>query len=755
METNKLVEMCGAIKNSLKKHLLMKALCQLTSLAREEPDLFAKVYDRFENMKADYFRMQTYLSQGMTDVQTKSYFLSYLNEAYSIVQDIQLEQLIRKNSVFKACYTRSSSMQCSDIQEYLEKIATDEAMLSLNQSLDGKDKKAALLNIRKTIVEYRNKLFSYLLVSPQWKQAEREDMTKLITSSAVDEVSAQMMVSAIMLSCLTLFDMQKFLLLLDIYKLSENVKIKEKALVGCMLASITDDFYKEEINQCFKKECMQEPYLLRELTEMQKQLIMCSEAKKDSEALNNTLRKEFGNIDNLAKKIIRTPQQESSLDEIMHPEKEEENLGNLHNYFQKIADMESAGSDIFYYEFSHMKGQAFFHSLANWFTPFYYEHPQLGNFAELSDDKINFIKGVISDFSFSDSDAYSFVLSIYQLFQLNIIPQKYWDRNKNKYQPVLETKTSEQLASFYRRQYLRDLYRFFTVSSVNSFAPKIFQIQKDDIPAIYFLLHINDDEKIFGKAIKSICRFLFKRKKNEILSMFLRSPQIHDDEYDMLVATSYFKLKKDMSQAIPYLERLVPKYPDNMALVSMLVYGYAQKKEYEKTILLFESSHIWASLDPNLAVCLPKALYAIKKEKEALNKLYELYYKYPQNMDVLKTLSYFLFSLGEYEKAHQIHQKIVMEETCDEETLTECRIIEALYALNNKNEKDAFNALLKCLKKCKEEQLEEILENLIVKLDKYAQKMGQPARFMAQMLGERLYKYVYEHRQDLIITKSN
>ena len=43
--------------------------------------------------------------------------------------------------------------------------------------------------------------------------------------------------------------------------------------------------------------------------------------------------------------------------------------------FQKMAEMQKQGTDIYFGGFSQMKRFPFFNELSNWFVPFYSHHP--------------------------------------------------------------------------------------------------------------------------------------------------------------------------------------------------------------------------------------------------------------------------------------------------------------------------------------------------------------------------------------------
>lgn len=755
MDSVEFAKKCSIIKSSLKDNSLAKALFHLEILARLEPSLFAKDYDKLRDIRTSYDCMLEYTSLGVSDDKTQMYFSKYLEGAYAIMQNVMLQQLIDQNSVFKASYKRALQIGSCDIQTQIAQLSEKEseayAKLTGEQMVPDYSSEEEIF---KEVADFRNKLFSYILVSPQWTATQKLEMVKLVTSSLTDEKSAQMMVSAVMLSCLAVFDYQKFLALLDIYKVTDNVKVKEKALIAIGLCSVNDDFYKESITEVLNDECKQDSAFFKEWVDLQKQITIC---------LNTS------NIDNFMKSnILRNEEELHKIYESLKRSQDKEQmdgsltLGAKKDIFMKIykgveqtISLEKSGYDTEYKAFAQLKNIPFFRSLVNWFTPFYYGNP---NFLVLSGSNKNacsifdFIKGMTTS---TDCGSYALAHAFIQSYATSSslgMGEHFFDNLK-----LDDSKRKEpHTPSDYRLLFLRDVYRFFTLSPLNTFASNVFKMNEDRSAPVLFLLQHKLDVELYDKAIKNICRFLYKRKDYGTLDLFLKRMNDRDEEFDMFITTVAIKLNKGVAEAIPHAEKLYKSHSDNQTIIRLLAQLYALNFDFQKLVDLFTHSSIWDPSKPETSIALPKALDKLGKHDEAIQKFFELYYNNPHNVSVINNLWRSLLNSGNVEKAYQIIQKLkALEPVAANGFFYDYKIVEALYLWENDKSKEAFYAAIDSFKKIQKEHLDEVMFAFKLKFEDYAAKFTRLSPFIVRMQSERTCQYVYEHLSDFLLKDSS
>lgn len=751
MDSVEFAKKCSIIKGSLKDNSLAKALFHLEIFARLEPGLFAKVYDQLRDIRANYDRMLEYTSLGVSDDKTQMYFSKYLEGTYAIMQNVMLQQLIDQNSVFKASYKRALQIGCCDFQTQIAQLSEKES--KAYAKLTGEQMAPDYSSEKKIfeeVADFRNKLFSYILVSPQWTSTQRLEMVKLVTSSLTDEKSAQMMVSAVMLACLAVFDYQKFLALLDIYKVTDNVKVKEKALIAIGLCSVNDDFYKESITEVLNNECKQDSAFFKEWVDLQKQITIC---------LNTS------NIDNFMKSnILRNEEDLHKLYESLKDSQGKEQmdgsltLGAKKDLFMKVykgveqtISLEKSGYDTEYKAFAQLKNIPFFRSLVNWFTPFYYGNPKFLVLAGTNKNAFSifdFIKGMTTT---TDCGSYALAHAFIQNYGTSTslgLEEKILDSlklgNSNRKEP--------HTPSDYRLLFLRDVYRFFTLSPLNTFASNVFKMKEDRSAPALFLLQHELDAELYDKAIKNICRFLYKRKDYGTLDLFLKRLKDRDEEVDMFITTVAIKLNKGVAEAIPHAEKLYKSHSDNQTITRLLAQLYALNFDFQKLVDLFTHSSIWDPSKPETSIALPKALDKLGKHDEAIQKLFELYYNNPHNVSVINSLWRSLLNSGNVEKAYQIIQKLeALEPVTTNGFFYDYKIVEALYLWEHDKSKEAFYASIDSFKKIPKEHLDEVMFAFKLKFEDYAKKFTRLSPFIVKMQSERTCQYVYEHLSDFLL----
>ena len=84
--------------------------------------------------------------------------------------------------------------------------------------------------------QYVERLFNYIMVSGQWSDETTSFYLSLIQSPTIDQNDAQVIISAITISLLTVFDVNKWLVLAAIYENNNPMRLRYRALVGIMLS---------------------------------------------------------------------------------------------------------------------------------------------------------------------------------------------------------------------------------------------------------------------------------------------------------------------------------------------------------------------------------------------------------------------------------------------------------------------------------------------------------------------------------------
>ena len=317
-------------------------------------DRIKKVLDNFphceclreqcEKTQEDYQRLLSAFEvskNGIEDPYRDDLLMSIINNIHIIYQDILMLNAIQEEPLLDAAAKRSFNVDLDQLEESVQRL------------YDHNEREKA-----STI------LFSAILVSRHWSNKRSQQFAELICGDTLQIEDACLMISAIMMSNLVIFDNEKFLCLANIYERAENIYVKERALVGWVFSvSPHGNYLTHEV--CEKlNNLLLDKEIQAELQDMQKQIFFCMDAEADADIMQKNVFSKF--TSNKAKRIIDLSNDifdETGVEDIIHPEKEEEEVEKMEEGIQQMIQMEKAGSDIYFDGFSKMKSFAFFHVL--------------------------------------------------------------------------------------------------------------------------------------------------------------------------------------------------------------------------------------------------------------------------------------------------------------------------------------------------------------------------------------------------------
>lgn len=569
--------------------------------------------DEVENVRANYERMMQCYRQGMPDPKREDIFYNIEDFMYKVWMNLVMNDHILSNQTLQAAKKRGEKLDLASLGEALP--------------------------LHKDDAEFYNVVFSALLTSWQWDSSMSFSMVKLVISPEIDPKLAALMVSAIMLSCLCTFDFYKFECLVNIYRVSANVMVKERAFVGwvfcsckpsgCCLQQVSDVLVKVLDDITLKKVC-----------ELQKQIIFCMDADKDSDAIDKDIISKISNG-----KLSRPWMKDNDLDdtplsEILHPELEEEQAEKLEQSMLAMSKMQKQGSDIYFGGFSKMKKFGFFHRMSNWFVPFYVANPALQSLLKRLDGDETFLKSIETSSPFCESDKYSFAFGVEMTLKSDFDMLKPLIKEGFMFSHVEKFKNGLDKGTFVRRMYLQDLYRFFRLSPFGEAFENPFS--GEDESCAYFLRCWSfDDDTILRDVRLKLCRFLAKRKDYKRLGIFVPQLAAQDcSEGILLYAIYLMNYSHSYHEAAMFLAMLTfATKEENAAVLKAMAKCFMELEMYDgayETYVKLQNIKPSESTRLKIAFCLIKC----DKPEEALKILYELNYKHPDNADVIRSLAW-------------------------------------------------------------------------------------------------------------------
>lgn len=627
---------------------------------------YPRELEKMQSIKEDYRLMTDYWKRGYKDPQLHELYQRLLQRLYVVTANLAINYCISNASFHLGTYKRSRAARedwsLTAIRQEMENYVSEMAMTDL---LEPSQRTAKRQQLNETHYRMMRDLFDYIWTSKMWSERVADAFTDLLLTPTIDSRDQQLMVSAVMLSMLNAFDMQKLKVLMSVYSQSANERVRQRALVAWAITfdSNMATLYPEMADLLTKvtadERCCQE------LKELQMQIIYCLNTDEDSRRIQKEMIPELlKNNDQfrLTRNGIEEIE-EDSLEDILHPEASEQRMEKLEATMNKMIDMQRAGSDIYFGGFSQMKRFPFFDSMCNWFMPFYAEHPAIRQ--ALGDERRSrLLLALMKRTPFCDSDSYSFALGFHSA--MNQLPQSFIDMLDRGEMSLLGEQMDESSANdpaFIRRSYLQDLYRFYRLFPSRSSFDNPFETTTHRSRLFFYQQQLFQQTPMVNDNVE-VAAFMAKKKlyKEALKVLSNCNEQQRDERYYMTYATTVQHLHMtplDGQLAIDCYQQVLKRSPQNEAALKGIARAMFQEKDYQGACNAYEQLLILHPDDPryllNKAVCMGN----MKQYDEALKILFKLNYEDPDNNNVKRILAWTLVGSGKTEQAGKIYTQML------------------------------------------------------------------------------------------------
>ena len=641
----------------------------------------------------------------MTPEARTKFVFGAVSELDQLLVDIEMD--IRSDQgIFKDLKKQGEAIDIKEVKPTLEKFVSREAMLFLNHDLSKEEQDQASARLYQEWEEYREKIFDRFVSSGYWNNEERAVVKDTILSPTVDSLTSQLLVSAITLSAATVFDMGKFTLLYDIYRLTDDDEVKVRALLGWLLVSTNCGSYEQQPDfrsfaEQLTEDCKNDPDLLAEIIKAQKMLAVTVFSEQKSIDYTNdimaSLSKRF--LDDLRDKVADLLEADEDMRNIFGIEDDEETseespirsddtntdkdgIPNLDADIESplsMDEMMDKGIDILLPQFKMLRDQTeFFTHLYNWFMPFYLKNPHITEALGFVDEKRKFCKAFCSTARSCPADAYSLANLI--VSHSNEIPENIVDcyddpedeedgsESADEEEIVKEffNEPEEHRAKRIRINYIRNLMRFSKFYTAKDEIFNIFDELDDDKPAYAVLAGPLFQDEFFDKYRMAIARFSFRREFPDLVEVMLEG--VPCDTLEMHFMKGWVCMQKgdnhSLRMAVDHFKKMLKIKPDMKQVYLQLGTCYRnliQVDEYLDNfdkLMEFKDSF---SEEELFELKLDKLKFIVMNNRfeEAMPLAYELDYTHPENQMAGALLTQLLIKIGgehaeeNFQKAHQ------------------------------------------------------------------------------------------------------
>lgn len=691
----------SAINNLMDKRLDL-AIELLEQLYVQRPTLIG--HSELEAVKNDYQLMVDYMERGFTDDKRASLYLSLLQRLYRVAADLEISWRCKNVIVYVDAFRISDHLNTSHdfIRSVLESFVSDVAMLSLLPEAERTEKAKDLYDRHQVFV---NRLFNTLWTSCQWSDDDCAFYTGLMLSPMVDVVDQQLLVSAVTLGAMNQFDINKFKALTTVYQQSTDERVRQRALVGWVLSVFEGmDIFPEQ-DKIIRKLCENKD-TIRELYALQIQFFYSQDTEKDNEKLQRDIMPYLVDGSNITiGRLGIVEKEEDSLENILNQDAEDKRMEQMEEKVRKMMEMQKQGSDIYFGGFRQMKRFPFFNDLANWFTPFYIDHPALRTTIERIGQP-NILQTITNQGNFCESDKYSLAFAMESI--INQIPGNIKEMmgSEGAFAPM-GTTLDKSNPTYICRAYIQDLYRFFRLyrSSNELINPFIDNHKSSFVADTFFFVYKSFIGTGLDEYKMRLALYLYKHKNMDKLVELMSTFHVEDANYNILMGyiNLYFG-KPDVAYQI--FNMVLQEDTENqwalkgMARAAMDCEDYDTAEHTYSQLLRLEPDNI------NYAVKRCVTLLKTERYAEAREELFRLDYQYPDNMNVKRVFAWTMLLDKSLDKASQLYDLILSDAPMAEDYLNSGY---CWWAQGNIGQaKNSFQAWITMTKGNKDRLLEEI-----------------------------------------------
>jgi tetratricopeptide (TPR) repeat protein len=514
------------------------------------------------------------------------------------------------------------------------------------------------------------RLFNIIWLANRYTDPEMELLETVCDSSALPWHDKALVVSALTLSLLRYFDLNKFLILLRFVGKREQF-VWERALVGVFMGFLkyNDRYYLYPVLE-------EKTLALKAFPDIEQNLeaiLIQFTRSKETDKVKKKWEEEI-----LPEMIRMRPKIEEKLDlqnisdddfsEEKNPEWETvfEDAPDLLNKLQEFTEMQMEGMDVFISAFSPLKGFPFFRQISNWFVPFYAENQALTPILQGTSSHVDLtplVEKLESTYFMCNSDKYSFCLN------LGLVPDEQKAMMMNmlnaEMKNISELEQGEELINSFATtksiytQYFQDLYRFFKLHPWKIEFDDVFSLDID-LYETTFVNHLVSDKK----TIRNIAEFYFDKKfYQDALKIFLAiiNEEPSDIELFEKIAFCYEKTG-NIGQAYAFYQRADLIESDRLWIIRKLAFCSKMLSKWSDALAYYEQASRLAPDDLNIQASTGQCLIHLERYEEALQVYFKVEVLAPENHRIRRPLAWCSFLLGKPETASDYLERLLGED---------------------------------------------------------------------------------------------
>lgn len=670
----------------IEKGRLRDAINEIKSMASMRMDW--EVDDKIKHTEQNYAYMLRYLTNGMADPGRDEMYGNLISEVYGLLDTLTeyIESVDSPTLYYSAIRYRKLKRDLHSIPQLIDDYKAAVDKLSLFSFVDDSANNAEKAD-RKKAEQIQSDIFTRIWTSQALTHDDAKAIKDAIADDSLSRDMKQLMISAVTLGLLQIYDKRKLEILIQTYMSLPNIKVTSAALVGMILALWK--YRSRPLNRNIADmlaAAKDMPSWSEDLKVAYLELIRA----RDTERINRKMRDELipkmerlrpDMIEKMKKSGIN-PEDVTSMQE--NPEWQEMlDKNGVTDQLKELMEIQMEGGDVMMSTFAHLKQFPFFQTISNWFLPFDSHHTSVVDTMR----SLDIVADMMENARFlCDSDKYSFVFALSSMpkQQKEMMVSQMGAQSANIYEAMSDIGANQGVdRRMAVNSYLQNIYRFF---------------------------------KLFGKRNEFFDPF---DRSINLISVKALANDFNDAEVLQVIAEFYFKLKY-MEDALHVYEHLENMTPGDASRYQKMGYCHERMRNYDKAIDFYQKSELldttsaWtvkrlatcyrligqhemalsfyqqlAQLKPDdlgTSMLLGQSLLENGKYAEAIKEFYKVEFLDEKSTKAWRPLAWTLFLNGDFDGAERYYNKILNDDPTPNDYLNMGHV-----ALATGNIRDAVN----------------------------------------------------------------
>lgn len=621
--------------NKLDERHLGEALELLQELANVLGDW--KLLDEVADVNSAYGLLLYYMEQGNNDPAHEQQHTNFIATCYNIAE---------KAAQTERALVTGTSARMRSISEILKDMENLELKNITSEPCEEDANKH---------VELYTELFNASYDSFLWNDEAAAQAQEVIDSVLIAENDKILMTSGLFINCLQAFDARKIIFFADNYSTATSSMLRIRMLVAVAFTLYTyrNRLFAYPVITSKLKDLCNNPRFTIDMQNLQKLII----ESLSTHEVDRKMREEI--IPAMLKSHNFNPEKFGidSLEEISESNPE---WKNFEQQVGKLAELEAAGSDIYYSTFSTLKRYPFFNNAANWLYPFEENHPGIPKQIRKTGLK-GIANALLKSDVLCDSDKYSFCMLTTQMTdgQVNMIISQLPEMGG--YDTAI-AQTSESTC----RNYLRNLFRFFYLYSGKSKPANPFETDMS-------LLDCNELAEAFKDKteINKISAYAIKKGKYDMAISFLllsETKGFADSEVYQELGFCYQK-KKSYFDAIAAYEKANALSGDSKWTLQHLAQTNRIVGNYKDALNYYRLLETAKGEDAKIAFRCGECLVHLESYDDAMHEFFKAEYLNPDMTAATRAIAWCSILTDDIKQARKYYDKLLLKEEQGEDLL--------------------------------------------------------------------------------------